>query len=339
MKFLRKLLFPFSLIYGAITFVRNLLFDIGWLKSHSFDLPVVCVGNLSTGGTGKSPMIEFLIQELKDRYKLGVVSRGYKRKTKGYWEVFVNQSAFEVGDEPLQIKRKFPEVTVAVSEKRKIGIEKIKSRTDLILLDDAFQHRSVTPSFSILLTSYGNLYVNDWILPAGDLRESRTGARRANMVVITKCPEDLSKEKMERIRKKLRLKEYQRCYFSMISYADEIKTEHGSMPLEHLKDKDFTLVTGIAKPKPLVKYLENKNLRFVHKSFSDHHQFTPGEIQDLDKNKRILTTEKDFMRLQPFIRKAELYYLPISISFLDNQSHSFIDTVEAHLQSWFKKSS
>lgn len=330
MKLLRKLLFPFSLIYGAVTAVRNLMFDIGWLKSHRFDLPVVCVGNLSTGGTGKSPMIEFLIQSLKDRYKLGVVSRGYKRKTKGYWEVFVNHSAFEVGDEPLQIKRKFPEVTVVVSESRKIGIQKIKSRSDLILLDDAFQHRSVTPSFSILLTSYGNLYVNDWLLPAGNLREPRSGADRADIVVVTKCPKDLSKEEMALVRKRLKLKNHQSCYFSMISYAADIKTEDDSMPLEFLKEKDFTLVTGIANPKPLVKFLENEGLNFTHKSFSDHHQFTPWEIRELDKNKRILTTEKDFMRLQPFIRKAELHFLPISVSFLDDQASSFIDAVEAN---------
>lgn len=334
MKFLRRLLFPFSLLYGTVTFVRNRLFDIGWLKSHRFDLPVVCVGNLSTGGTGKSPMIEFLIQSFQDTYKLGVVSRGYKRKTKGYWEVFVNQSAFEVGDEPLQIKRKFPEVTVAVSERRKVGVEKIKSRTDVILLDDAFQHRSVKPSFSILLTSYGDLYVNDWILPAGNLRESRSGAQRADIVVVTKCPEDLSHGKMAEIRKKLKLKNHQQAYFSKISYADDIKTEHGSMPLGHLNDKDFTLVTGIANPKPLVSHLEKRNLNFVHKSFSDHHQFTPGEIHELDKNNRILTTEKDFMRLQPFIRHAELYYLPISVSFLDNQAEAFIESVGAHLKNW-----
>src|SRR5690606_18520010 len=150
MKALRKLLLPFSLIYGAVTSIRNFLFEKGYLKSVSFDIPVICVGNLSTGGTGKSPMIEFLIKNLKEDYQIGVVSRGYKRKTKGFVEVEVNHSAPEVGDEPLQIKRKYPDVSVVVSEKRSMGIGKIKDRVDVVLLDDAFQHRSVTPSFSIL---------------------------------------------------------------------------------------------------------------------------------------------------------------------------------------------
>lgn len=319
MKYLRLLLFPFSIVYWLITSLRNLFFDWGWLKSNRFDLPVICVGNLSTGGTGKSPMIEFLIRSLKDNYKLGVVSRGYKRKTKGYWEVFTNQTAFEVGDEPLQIKRKFPEVVVAVSEKRKVGIEKIKNRVDAILLDDAFQHRSVTPTFSVLLTSYGDLYVNDFILPAGNLRESKRGAKRADVVVVTKCPKNLNEVEMQKIERKLNLKPNQNCYFSTISYASEIQWENGSKPLEYLSNMSFTLVTGIANPTPLVEYLKQKKLNFTHKSFSDHHDFKPWEIQELDKNEIILTTEKDFVRLQPLIRKADLYYLPISVSFLENE--------------------
>lgn len=332
MKYLRLLLFPFSIIYWLITSLRNLLFNRGWLKSHQFDLPVICVGNLSTGGTGKSPMIEFLIRSFKDDYKIGVVSRGYKRKTKGYWEVFTNQTAFEVGDEPLQIKRKFPDVVVAVSEKRKIGIEKIKNRVDAILLDDAFQHWSVKPDFSVLLTSYGDLYVNDFILPAGNLRESRRGAKRADVVVVTKCPKNLDESEMQGIEKKLKLKPNQKCYFSTISYASEIKWEYGSKPLEFLSNMSFTLVTGIANPAPLVEYLENKKLNFTHKSFSDHHEFKPWEIQELDKHKLILTTEKDYVRLQPFLRKADLYYLPISVSFLKDEKE-FLTQIRRNLPS------
>lgn len=319
MKYLRLLLFPFSIIYWLITSLRNIFFNLNCLKSHRYDLPIICVGNLSTGGTGKSPMIEFLIRVFKNNYQLGVVSRGYKRKTKGYWEVFTNQTAFEVGDEPLQIKRKFPEVVVAVSEKRKIGIEKIKNRVDVILLDDAFQHRSVMPSFSILLTSFGDLYINDFILPAGNLRESRRGAKRADVIVVTKCPKNLNEAEMQQIEQKLNLKPNQKCYFSTISYASEIQWEYGSKPLSFLSDISFTLVTGIANPAPLVEYLKQKNLNFTHKSFSDHHEFKPWEIKELDQHKLILTTEKDFVRLQPFLRKANLYYLPISVSFLKDE--------------------
>lgn len=331
MKLFRKLLFPFSLLYGVVTAIRNLLFQWGVLKSKSYDLPVICVGNLSTGGTGKSPMIEFLISFLKENHKLAVVSRGYKRKTKGFWEVFVNSTTFEVGDEPLQIKRKFPDTTVVVSESRQIGIENVESKVDVILLDDAFQHRKVTPSFSILLTSYGDLYSKDCVLPSGNLREPKWGASRADIVVVTKCPNDLAKSQMDSIRKSLKLKNHQSCYFSTIEYASEIKNTSSSISLEDLKVKTFTLVTGIANPFPLVEYLVAKGLEFTHKSFPDHHHFRTWEIEELDKDGCILTTEKDFVRLQPYIRKAELYFLPITVAFLDDQTQSFIDSVESRL--------
>lgn len=174
MKLLRKLLFPFSIIYAAITALRNRLYDLGWLKSHSYNLPIICVGNLSTGGTGKSPMVEFLVNTLKQKYKVAVLSRGYKRKTIGFRKVLVTSTVSEVGDEPLQFKKKFPEVDVAVCEVRSNGIDKLKTNADLIILDDAFQHRRVTPSLSILLTSYGDLYVDDYVLPTGNLREPKS---------------------------------------------------------------------------------------------------------------------------------------------------------------------
>lgn len=319
MKHLRKLLFPFSILYGAVTALRNLFFDLQWIKSYSYTFPVVCVGNLSTGGTGKSPMIEYLITALQKQYKLGVVSRGYKRKTKGYWEVFPNHTAFEVGDEPLQIKRKFPDTVVAVSERRHIGIDKIRERVDVVLLDDAFQHRKVTPNYTILLTAYGDLYSDDLILPAGNLRESKRGAKRADVVVVTKCPEHISEEEMQEISEKLKVTPDMHCFFTKINYASKIVSEYGTKTIDFFQEKEFTLVTGIANPKPLVDYLEKNNLSFTHRSFSDHHQFTPDEIRALDTNKYILTTEKDFVRLQPFLRKSDLYYLPISVSFIDKE--------------------
>lgn len=316
MNFLRKFLFPFSLLYALITGIRNKLFDWNIVKNHRFPIPVIVVGNLSTGGTGKSPMIEYLIRLLENQYKIGVVSRGYKRKTKGFLEVIPDNTAAEVGDEPLQIKRKFPNVIVAVSEKRAVGIEKIFNRVDLVLLDDAFQHRNVKPGFSILLTSYGKLYTDDFILPMGNLRESKKGAGRADVIVVTKCPADLSGPEMDVIERRLKLKKHQELFFSRISYSTEIKSEKDFKPLNFLNDKPFLLVTGIANPKPLVQYLKDKKLEFTHRSFADHHHFSSAEIGELDAHKIILTTEKDFMRLQPFIKKSELYYLPIEVSFL-----------------------
>ena|SRR5690554_683426 len=328
MKFLRKLLFPFSLIYGGITYLRNRLYDMGWLKSHSYIIPIICVGNLSTGGTGKSPMAEFLVSRLKDRYTLSVLSRGYKRKTKGFQEVFENSTVAEVGDEPLQFKRKFPEVKVAVCERRSDGIEKLLPSSELIVLDDAFQHRKVNPSFSILLTSYGDLYVNDLVLPAGNLREPKTGADRADILVVTKCPATLSQSEMDSIKIKLRPKPHQHIHFTKIVYSEQIENRSEKQSLRTLKNKNFTLVTGIANPKPLVEFLKNHDLQFVHKSFSDHHHFTDSEIKDLDQEGIILTTEKDYMRLQPFIKNVRLFYLPITISFLNDTADEFIRKIE-----------
>lgn len=327
MKFLRKLLFPFSLLYGGITTIRNRLFDMGWLKSHSYDLPIISVGNLSTGGTGKSPMVEKLIAFLMQKKKVSVLSRGYKRKTKGFREVLVNSSVEEVGDEPLQFKRKFPNVTVAVCEERNVGIEKLKNNSDLIILDDAFQHRKVQPSKSILLTSYGNLYVDDLVLPAGNLREPKRGADRADVLVVTKCPENLSSMEMAFIEKKLHPKPHQEVFFTKIVYSEEIKNYKETLSLLELKNKKFVLVTGIANPKPLVGFLNHHNLHFTHRIFSDHHHFTFSEIENLDKEEIILTTEKDFMRLEPTIKNATLYYLPIEIAFLNQRAEKFFEEI------------
>ncbi len=327
MKLLRKLLFPFSIIYWGITAFRNKLFDLGWLKSKAYEFPVICVGNLSTGGTGKSPMIEFLITSLKDEWNLAVLSRGYKRKTTGFREVLIDSTTSEVGDEPLQFKRKFPDITVAVCEDRQTGIEKLAKRINLLLLDDAFQHRKVRPSHTILLTSYGNLFVDDCILPVGNLREPRSGADRADELVVTKCPEDLGVEEMNAIRKRLNPKPHQEVYFTKIGYDSEIKNENTSKSLASLKDKRFTLVTGIANPKPLMEFLNSKGMHFEHKAFGDHHDFAVSEITALEEHTLIVTTEKDFMRLQPVIKKAKLYYLPITTEFFNHTGGKFIERI------------
>ena len=213
MNFLRKLLFPFSLLYGGITALRNFLYNKGFLKSKSYDFPVICVGNLSTGGTGKSPMIELLISFLKDNHKIAVLSRGYKRKTSGYREVIITSSVEEVGDEPLQFKKKYPDITVAVCEDRQTGIKKLKSMADVVLLDDAFQHRKVKASLNILLTPFDELYMDDCMLPTGNLREPKFGAKRADVIVVTKCPENISDSTMEAVKRKLKPKPHQEIYF------------------------------------------------------------------------------------------------------------------------------
>lgn len=316
MKFLRRLLFPFSLLYDLATTIRNKLFDLNILKSRQFSVPVIVVGNLSTGGTGKSPMIEYLIRLFEDNYRIGVVSRGYKRKTKGFLEVETSHSAAEVGDEPLQIKKKFPEIVVAVSEKRAVGIEKIQKKVDLVLLDDAFQHRYVKPDFTILLTSYGDLYSDDFILPAGNLRESRRGASRADVIVVTKCPPNLSDHERNGIRKKLKPLAKQKVFFSTIAYSNEIHSASDAKTLDFLKGRNFTLITGIANPTPLVNFLKGKDLEFHHRAFPDHHHFSDPELKELDAQNIILTTEKDYVRLQPFLENSHIYYLPIKMSFM-----------------------
>lgn len=311
--------------------MRNALYDWNWLKSKSYDIPLISVGNLSMGGTGKSPMIEYLVSLLKNDQKVAVLSRGYKRKTKGFQQVLVESTVAQVGDEPLQIKRKFPKVQVAVCEDRQSGIERLKDSTDVILLDDAFQHRKVIPSLSILLTSFDRLYINDWVVPMGNLREPRTGAKRADLVVVTKCPENLSASTMEAIQKRLKLQLNQHIFFSKIGYGLEIKSSTESHPLSFLNDKPFTLVTGIANPNPLVVFLKRQGLTFSHKSYGDHHNFTINEITELAQEKLLLTTEKDFMRLQPSLGNNELFYLPISTEFINHEKNQFDEIIRSSL--------
>ena len=323
MNLLRKLLVPFSLLYGGIMALRNLLYDKGVLQSKAYNFPIICVGNLSTGGTGKSPMIELLVSFLKDDYKIAVLSRGYKRKSIGFREVLAKSSVEEVGDEPLQFKQKFPHITVAVCEDRRTGIEKLQESAEVILLDDAFQHRKVKASLNILLTSFNEIYSSDCVLPAGNLREPKFGAKRAQIIVVTKCPEAIDSAKMEAVKRKLKPRAYQEVYFATIGYSTQIKNEVESKPILYLQNKTFLLVTGIANPKPLIEFLRKEGLNFEIKSFPDHHNFSTLELEKLEKYKLILTTEKDFMRLQSLSVKTEIYYLPIKTVILNDAEFLF----------------
>jgi len=322
---LRKLLFPFAILYGMITAVRNFLYDKGILKSYSFPIPIIAVGNLSVGGTGKSPQIEYLIRLLSEYHKIATLSRGYKRKSEGFVLADANASAEVLGDEPFQFYSKFPNIQVAVDANRKNGIEQLLAqdqKPEIILLDDAFQHRKVKAGFYILLTSFDDLYADDFMLPTGNLREGRHGAKRANVIVVTKCPSNLSVEKQQEIRNKLKLRDHQELYFSFIDYDDFAYSENGKIAVSELKSEDKLLLAGIAKPKPFFDYLKSEN--DVILEFPDHHHFTESEISEISekaKGKRIITTEKDYVRLKDSDLSDQLYYLPIKSSFISDKEN------------------
>lgn len=317
MKLLRKIFFPFVPVYFMVTSLRNKLFDWKVLNSKSYHSPIICVGNLSVGGTGKSPVVEYLIRLLKKDYKVATLSRGYKRKTSGFLLAEEKTTFNEIGDEPYQFKKKYKDILVAVDENRQRGIEellKLDIPPHVILLDDAYQHRKVNAGLNILLTTYNKLFVDDWVLPTGDLREPRRGSNRAQFVVVTKCPNNLKSSEKKIIEKKLGLNENQNLFFSSILYDDLVYNQIGSIPLDSLKNKKITLVTGIANSKPLVGYLKFKNLNFEHLEFKDHYNFTEKDFETFKGKSLILTTEKDFVRIQDSLDHQNLYYLPISIN-------------------------
>lgn len=328
MIFLRYLLFPFAVLYGGITSVRNFLFDKGILKSYSFDNPIIAVGNLSVGGTGKTPQIEYLIRLLSPNYKIATLSRGYKRKSEGFILADAAATSELLGDEPLQMHLKFPQVLVAVDADRKNGIEqllKLNSKPDVILLDDAFQHRKVKAGFYILLTSYGDLFCDDFMLPTGNLRESRSGAKRADLIIVTKCPKNISEDEQKSIKE--RIGQNTPVYFSYINYDDKVYNEIESKSVEEISNTDKVLLAGIAKPKPFFDYLKGKNNELLE--FPDHHHFTKKDINEINnkaKNTLIITTEKDFVRLKSHHLRAPLFYLPIKSSFVSD-SGNFDNTI------------
>ena len=322
MKLIRKILLPIVPVYYFVTWLRNLLYDIGVKKSESYDFPVVAVGNLSVGGTGKSPMVEYLIRLLQDQVILATLSRGYMRTTKGFQLVRSNSTVLEVGDEPLQFKTKFANLIVAVDADRRNGISNLQStkpNVEVILLDDAYQHRRVQAGFYILLTSYSDLYCNDIVLPTGNLREPRQGARRANVIVVTKCPNDLDENAQQDIVRKLNVRSTQVVLFAFIDYGSDIVSALGNRTIDSLKNNPFTLVTGIANPKPLVDYYHSMGLIFTHIEYPDHHNFTNQELDELRKHSCIVTTEKDYMRLVSSFSENVLWYQPIEMKFIKNK--------------------
>jgi tetraacyldisaccharide 4'-kinase len=328
---LRKILYPFSVVYDIVTSVRNFLFDKEIFKTMHYNLPIIAIGNLCVGGTGKSPMVEYVIRLLKDDFKIATLSRGYRRKTKGFILSSSESTSDEIGDEPLQFKNNFPEVFVAVDSDRQNGISNLRNITkpDVIILDDAFQHRKVRAGYYVLLTKYDSLFTDDLLLPAGNLRESKRGVKRANIIIVTKCPKDLTDYEQSLIIKKLNCNNSIKVFFTFISYSKHIKGNSETKLLTSLKSRKFTLVTGIANPSPLVNYLQGLNYNFNHIAFKDHHNFSDKEIKELSNKELILTTEKDYMRLKRSLKNV--YYLSIITEFINNKS-KFDESIQSFVK-------
>ncbi len=344
LKSFRILLFPFSLLYGLIVIFRNYLYDKNIFRRVSFDLPVIAVGNLSAGGTGKSPMVEYLIILLKDKYKAAIVSRGYKRKTKGYVLANANTTAIEIGDEPMQFHLKFPGVAVAAGEERIMAIPQLlqdKPETEVIILDDAFQHRSIKPGFNILLTEHDNLFTRDFFLPAGDLRDQKSSYKRADVIVVTKCPPDLSHVEKDSVKKEINPFANQKVFFTTTEYGLPYHIITAVQPDTFIGE--VLLVCGIANPTPLKNYLSHHTKNYRLLSFSDHHTYTVKDIAQIRKEfddmeadaKMIITTEKDAARLIKFNKelvRLPVYALPVKHRFLFGEGIQFDSIVKTFIE-------
>lgn len=338
----RQWLYPLTWLYGLGVYLRNKFFDWGWLRSKDFDLPVICIGNIAVGGTGKTPHTEYVIKLLSDAgLNVATLSRGYKRKRKGYILADENSDARQIGDEPCQMKRKFPAIAVAVDEDRTHGIERLlqlkEPRIDAILLDDAFQHRHVKAGLNILLTDYHRLWCDDALLPAGNLREPAQAKNRAQIVIVTKCPKDIKPIDFNIIGKRLQLYPYQRLYFSSLRYGRPVALFPRPDNTPGLSDDVAALlVTGIASPEPMLQEVQAHIRTARLLAFPDHHDFSKKDFLEIERkfdllegpNKCILTTEKDAARLRnspllPERLKPYIYIIPIEIYFLQGQQQTF----------------
>ncbi|MDB5147112.1 MAG: lpxK [Mucilaginibacter sp.] len=347
MKFFRWLLFPFSLIYGLVVGIRNWCYNRGIFKSTGFDLPVIVVGNLDVGGAGKSPMTEYLIRLLKDSYEIATLSRGYGRATQGFLMATTQSKASDIGDEPAQFKHKFPDVDVAVCEKRVGGVTRLKNNHEIIILDDAYQHRALEPGFSILLFDYSRVNEPHFLLPAGNLRESFSGRKRADIIIISKCPASMTDLEQGRVIKRIKPYPHQSLFFTTINYLPF--QAMAEITVINAIDEHTTvfLLTGIANPKPLISYLKKQTQLIVHHNYPDHHQFSLKNISKLadgfsacqSQKKVIITTEKDAQRLGeqdllPMVKKLPVLVLPIGISFLNNGQQQFDELIQTYVRQY-----
>jgi tetraacyldisaccharide 4'-kinase len=353
MRAFKPIFIPISFLYAIVTFIRNWLFDIGLLKQKKYKFPIISLGNLSAGGTGKTPHSEFLIQYLLSAgYQIAYLSRGYGRKTKGLKEVQINSLVTEVGDEALQIKKKFEEIPVCVCESRRKGIEYIRRNflsNQIIILDDAFQHRWVKPGLNILLTTYSQPFYKDYFLPAGNLRESASGAKRANVIIFTKCPDIISPIERKAALEELKPNSLQQVFFSYTHYGNFIpflRKTRINLGKEFYFDRRFSIVlfSGIADSTPIHYYLKRYAADIEIINFPDHHQFYKQDIDRVievfetlpKKDKIIVTTEKDIQRLhdaeiQNILRNYPFFYLPIEVKFHHQDQEEFLKIIQNYV--------
>lgn len=340
-KILSILMLPLGAIYGIIGWVRRGLCKIGWLHPYRSTLPTICIGNLAVGGTGKTPMVEYMIRLFQTNRRVATLSRGYRRKTKGYLNsdnADVKVTAATFGDEPTQLHHKFPDVQVVVCEDRAEGLRQLEHAAtppDIVLLDDAYQHLSVRCDLNLLLTDYARPYYNDFPMPAGRLREFPSAAANADIVIVTKCPQSLTKEEAESIRQKLKLSDTQRCFFTTLAYGEPVAATATAQNRSLTSSTPLILLTGIANPKPLYDEIRNHFTDIELIAYGDHHAFTCGEIELLCKkvaekgsSAAIFTTEKDLVRLQipelkPFTDKLPIFVVPVRVEFLFGEEGKF----------------
>ena len=349
---INKWLTPLSWLYGLVVGFRNTLFEMGVLKSRAFTLPVISVGNITVGGTGKTPHVEYLIELLQGLSKVAVLSRGYKRKTKGFVMADFTTTAHDIGDEPFQMKQKYPKVTVAVDKDRVHGIEELTAREkniDVVLLDDAFQHRYVKPGVNILLVDYHRLIIYDKLLPAGRLREPLKGKNRADIVIVTKCPKDLKPMEYRVVTKAMDLFPYQQLYFTTLEYGElkavfDVQTSTLKTSLSTLKSQNVLLLTGIASPRQMVEDLTPQVKTLTPLCFPDHHDFSQSDVERINNTfdampspKCIVTTEKDAARLICLTTlskdvKTHIYSLPVHIKFMLDQGGKFNENILGYVR-------
>ena len=346
----RLFLFPFTLLYGIVVQIRNFLYNKKIIAGVSFNIPIFSVGNLSVGGTGKSPLVDYMLSLLKQYYPVATISRGYKRRTSGYVLAGQNTTAIEIGDEPMQFHLNHPDVAVSVCEKRIEAVPELlfdKPDTKVIVLDDAFQHREINAGVQIILTEYNNLYTRDLFLPTGDLRDQTSSANRADIIIVTKCPADLSEHGRFLVLQELAPKQHQQVFFTTIKYGTPYHLINGStFPLT--KETEVLLICGIANPKPLTQYIHDESKTYDALFYNDHHLFSIDDVSEikhrfnsiLEGEKIILTTGKDAVRLVRYKDQLEnipIYILPISVHFLFGQSAEFDQLILGYPQSFYVK--
>jgi len=348
MRAVQLLLFPLAILYGFVTCIRNLLYNSGILKSCKSTIPSICVGNLSYGGTGKTPHVEYLIRLLQSSYKITTLSRGYGRKTSGFITADIQSSSIEIGDEPRQYKQKFNDLTITVCESRCKGAKQIAekhSSTDVIILDDAFQHRPFKAGLSIVLTDYYKMYTHDYLLPSGTLRETRAGANRADIIIVTKTPRVFSPITRKTLLEELKPKPQQKVYFSYITYGEKVVLTGTLSKTDITKTYAILVFAGIANMYPLIEHVRRMCTELEIIKFADHHQYNEKDVNQIketfnnivSRNKIIITSEKDAMRfdkpeLVEIIKDLPVFYIPIEIDFHKEDKESFNNQIQAYVR-------